>query len=389
MTEQEAYIVLNMLNGIGPARMNILKSRFGSPCNILSASENDLATLPGVGRVLAGKIANWEKEVDLASELDLAEKGGVKIITPEEEDYPLVLKELRDAPLCLYVRGELPGNIGDRSLGIVGTRSMSHYGDRMTRHLAESAAYSHFTVISGLAYGVDACAHKAVLDAGGKTVSVLGGGLARIQPQDHVPLAREIVEKGGAVISEFPMQTNPTRHTFPMRNRIISGLSTAVLVVEAGLNSGSLITANFAIEQNKTLFAVPGHADDPGAAGCNALIRQGAVLVENFDHILEEFEFLPTFSSGRNMIRETPSSFGKDMGENGEEKRMEEGKEEGGEEEDTTRLLDILKKEKTSSLENLAEKSALPASTISSLLIMLELEHKVQRLDSGLYRLKM
>ena len=383
MTEQEGYIILNMLNGIGPARLNILKSRFGSPVNILQAGAKDLAALPGIGSTLAEKIANWENTVDLASELELAEKGGVKIVTMEDEDYPIVLRELRDAPLCLYVRGVLPPNIGERSLGIVGTRSMSHYGSRMAKHLAEAAAYSRFIVISGLAYGVDACAHRAVLDAGGRTVSVLGGGLARIQPQDHVPLAREIVEKGGAVISEFPMTTNPTRHTFPLRNRIISGLSTGVLVVEAGLNSGSLITANFALEQNKTLFAVPGHADDPGAAGCNSLIRQGAVLVESFDHILEEFEFLPSFTSGRNMIREARSPYGN---ENETAKENTILPDTGDEE--SNKILAILQKEKSASLEILAEKSNLPASTLSSLLIMLELEHRIVRLDSGLYRLK-
>ena len=384
MTEQESYIVLNMLNGIGPARMNILKSRYGSAGNILNASAEDLAALPGVGKVLGEKIANWEKYVDLAGELLLAEKGGVKIVTlADEEEYPYILRELRDAPLCLYIRGDLPPDIGERSLGIVGTRSMSHYGSRMAKHLSEAAAYSHFTVISGLAYGVDACAHHAVLDAGGKTVSVLGGGLARIQPQDHVPLAREIVEKGGAVISEFPMETNPTRHTFPMRNRIISGLSTGVLVVEAGLNSGSLITANFALEQNRTLFAVPGHADDPGAAGCNSLIRQGAVLVECFDHILEEFEFLPGFTSGRNMIREEKSSY------MATPVSIKDGHTENDPEKDESeKLLAVLQKEKTASLETLAEKSGLAAGTISSLLIMLELEHRIQRLDSGLYRLK-
>ena len=379
MTEQEAYIVINMLSGIGPARMNILMTRYGNPCDILSAPEKELAVLPGMGRILAEKLANWEKYTDLEKELLIAEKSGVKIVTQADENYPSALRELRDAPLCLYVRGELPVNIGERSIGIVGTRNISHYGTRMTRHLAESAAYANFTVISGLAYGVDACAHRSVLASGGKTISVLGGGLARLQPQDHVPLAREIVEKGGAVISEFPLETSPTRHTFPMRNRIISGLSTGVLVVEAGLNSGSLITANFALEQNKTLFAVPGHADDPGAAGCNSLIRQGAVLVESFDHILEEFEFLPTFRNCRGVTekkeRECPA------------------KPEGGPltagDENTVKILAALKEERSASLETLVEKTLIPAQSISSLLIMLELERKVERLDSGLYKLKM
>ena len=380
MTEQEGYIVINMLSGIGSARMNILMTRYGNACDILSAPEKELAVLPGMGKVLAEKLANWEKYTDLEKELLLAEKSGVKIVTQADEDYPVILRELRDAPLCLYIRGNLPANIGERSLGIVGTRNISHYGTRMTKHLSESASYAGFTVISGLAYGVDACAHRAVLEAGGKTVSVLGGGLARLQPQDHVPLAREIVEKGGAVISEFPLETSPTRHTFPMRNRIISGLSTGVLVVEAGLNSGSLITANFALEQNKTLFAVPGHADDPNAAGCNSLIRQGAVLVENFDHILEEFEFLPSFRNFRNSTKDEKNTVLSASPETGP---LTAG------DENTVKILSVLKEEYTASPETLAGKTLLPAQMISTLLIMLELEHKVERLDSGLYKLKM
>ena len=182
-----------------------------------------------------------ERYVDLKHELDLAERGGVRIITRGEENYPELLGTIHDAPVCLYVRGEIPDTISYRSLAVVGTRNMTQYGQRMAQHLSEAAAFAGFTVVSGLAYGVDAVAHRAALNAGGLSVSVLGGGLARIQPQEHVPLARDITQHG-AVISEFPMEFSPTRHSFPMRNRIISGISKATLVVEAGLNSASLST---------------------------------------------------------------------------------------------------------------------------------------------------
>lgn len=380
MTDSEAYIVMNLLSGIGPARLSLLLSRFSAPSAILQASFEELSGVSGIGPALAEKLANWEKYVDLARELELAERGGVRIITLADFDYPPLLRELRDAPLCLYIRGDLSALDYSRALGVVGTRSMSHYGERMTKHLVEAASFAGFVIISGLAYGVDAAAHHAALSVGGRTISVLGGGLGRIQPQDHVPLAREIAEKGGAVISEFPMETSPTRHTFPLRNRIISGLSHGTLVVEAGLNSGSLITANFALEQNRILFAVPGQADDPRASGCNSLIRQGAVLVESFEHILQEFEFLPGMRpSSQGKIREEASSYENTPSQNGNspENDLPPGAE---------KILPLLAK-KDMSVEELAQASRLGAGEVSGLMIHLEITHKVTRLPSGLYRI--
>ena len=166
-------------------------------------------------------------------------------------------------------------------------------GGKWPEFLVSGLAYSNWTVVSGLAYGIDAVAHQTTVNANGTTVAVLGGGLARLHPQDHLDLARSIIEKGGAVISEFPMELSPTRKTFPMRNRLISGLCSGVIIIEAGFKSGSLITANFALEQGRLVFAVPGRANSPQSKGCNKLIKDGAVLIENVDDILNEFEFLP------------------------------------------------------------------------------------------------
>ena len=370
MTDREACIILNMLSGIGPARLEALLAFCGEPAEIFRVSAADLASVQGISEAMAERIVNWEKYVDLKRELDLAERGGVHIITRSDEEYPTLLGQIHDPPICLYIRGRLPDNLSNRSLAVVGTRNVTSYGQRMARHLAEAAAYSGFTVVSGLAYGVDAIAHRAALDAGGESVSVLGGGLARIQPQEHVPLAREIAGHG-AVISEFPMEFSPTRHSFPMRNRIISGLCRATLVVEAGLNSGSLITASFALEQGRTVFAVPGQADNPQAAGCNRLIRQSAILTETFDDILEEFDFLPGFGHGEHMIREDDAAgFFSDSAENDSAVSSE-----------TAKILEFLKQDEAS-VDEISAALDMPASEITAALIGLELLHRVQK--SGL-----
>ncbi|OQA82912.1 MAG: hypothetical protein BWY31_03005 [Lentisphaerae bacterium ADurb.Bin242] len=375
MTDHEAYILLNLLGGIGPARLSALLGFCGEPSGIFRTPARDLASVQGISEALADKIVHWESHADLAGELDLAERGGARIVTRGEEDYPELLSTIHDAPICLYVRGTIPENISQRSLGIVGTRNMTAYGQRMTRHLAEAAAFSGFAVVSGLAYGVDVTAHQAVLDAGGETVSVLGGGLARIQPQDHIPLAREIMQHG-AVISEFPMEFAPTRHSFPMRNRIISGLCRATLVVEAGLNSGSLITAAFALEQGRIVFAVPGQADNPQAAGCNRLIRQNAILVENFDHILEEFDFLPGFARAENTIRE--DSAAEDFFREAADSSVstEAGK-----------ILDVLQKG-DASVDDISAAADLPAGEVMSALIGLELLRRVKKTGNVYHRLR-
>jgi len=367
MTNQEACIVLNLISGIGPARMASLLAFCGEPAEIFRTSRQDLASVQGISEAMAEKITGWEKYVDLQRELDLVKRGGVKIITRGDSDYPELLSQIHDPPICLYVRGKLPPHISSRSLAVVGTRNVTNYGQRMARHLAEAAAYSSFVVVSGLAYGVDVIAHQAALDAGGETVSVLGGGLARIQPQEHVPLAREIAEHG-AVISEFPMEFSPTRHSFPMRNRIISGLCRGTLVIEAGLNSGSLITASFAFEQGRMVFAVPGQADNPQAAGCNRLIRQNAVLTETFDDILSEFDFLPGFGHQENMVQEAGA----------EEDFFSDGDPDNAVSSEAAAILEFLRKG-DAAVDEISAALGMPAAEITAALIGLELLRHVRK----------
>ena len=296
ISDREACIILNMISGIGYARYAALVRRFGSPSAVLKASAQEISEIKGFGPGLAQATANWQNNADISGELNKAARAGVRIYTIEDGDYPEQLRQLADPPLVLYVRGNLP-DFSRNSAAIVGSRRLSAYGDRMARQFAADAVLANWKVVSGLAYGVDASAHKATLEAGGLTVAVLGGGLSRIHPQEHVPLAAAIVKNGGALISEFPMDFPVSRQSFPRRNRIVAALCQATIVIEAGLESGALITARQALEQGKSVFALPGRVDEPQAAGCNLLIRDcGAKLVTSFQDVLSEFDFLPGMS---------------------------------------------------------------------------------------------
>ncbi len=307
MTERDAYIILNLLPGIGSAKVQSLLNAFGSASAIFERSAEELQSIRGITPALAEKLFNWQSETNLMLELELTERGGARIITRCDYEYPEILKEIYDPPLCLYVRGELP-KFDRQTVAVVGSRRMTRYGRLMAKELSESAAYAGWVVVSGLAYGVDAVAHQSTLDVGGITVAVLGGGLARVHPQEHIPLARDIIDRGGAVISEFPMTFPVSRQSFPRRNRIVSGLSSAIVVVEADIDSGAMITATIAMEQGRQVFAVPGEATNPQARGCHKLIREGARLTESFNDILDEFEFLP----GLAKVKEVPEPYADD-----------------------------------------------------------------------------
>jgi DNA processing protein len=375
MTDREAYIILNLISGIGPARVKALCTQFGSVSGILKASTGDLKSVQGIGHTLAEAISSWKTDTDYESEMKLAERGGVEIISLADDGYPAALKEVHDAPLCLYVRGQMPSD-SDFILGVVGSRRITNYGRSMSEHLSRAAAYAGWTVVSGLAYGTDAVAHKTVVDAGGRTIAVLGGGLARIFPQDHIPLAKSIIESGGAVISEFPMEFAPNRRSFPMRNRIISGLSKGVLVIEAGTTSGALITAKFALDQGRIVFAVPGQADNPQARGCNSLIKQGAKLTENFDDIIEEFEFLPEFNrSGKHKFVDD-----EEVTHELEEPALKLTEDEG-------RITDLLKNGDASA-DSLVAETGIGAGQLLSLLMKMEMKKLISQLPGKRFSLR-
>ena len=294
MTYTEACIALNMIPRMGPVRLRKLLEVFGDPASILRAPADRLAGVGGLGMEVARLIATWEDHVDLVAELARVQEAGVHVLTAESETYPPLLRTIHDPPMVLYVRGELKA-ADARSLGVVGSRQTSYYGIETAKKLAYQLAYAGLTVFSGLARGIDTAAHQGALAAKGRTVAVLGCGLSQVYPPENFELAEKIAAGAGAVISEFAMTVRPDKQTFPMRNRIISGCSLGLLVIEAGAHSGALISAAQAGEQGRSVFAVPGQIDRPSSYGTNRLIQQGAKLVLDSSDILEELAELPGF----------------------------------------------------------------------------------------------
>ena len=277
---------LTLVPGVGPLTARALLDQFGTATEVLNASTAALRDVPGVGPKVASRIAKARSEIDAGFELDLCRKAGVQVIPRGGANYPAPLEEIPDPPSLLYLRGDYVAT-DPLAIAIVGSRRCTPYGMRVAERLAASLARVGITVVSGLARGIDAAAHRGALKAGGRTIAVLANGLSDIYPPEHLDLAREVSE-AGAIVSEMPMRQGPLAGLFPQRNRIISGLSLGVVVVEATPRSGSLSTARHAMEQNRDVFAVPGPVDSLPSQGCHRLIRDGARLVETVDDIIEE-----------------------------------------------------------------------------------------------------
>jgi DNA processing protein len=289
MAEAEVadLLCLLMVPGIGPQTCRALLEHFGTPAQVLDARALSLRAVSGVGPSLAGRIARARAEHDPQAELLRCRQTGVTLIPRGDPAYPQALEEVPDPPCLLYCRGELTPRDA-LAIALVGSRRCTPYGLRIAARLAAGLARAGLTVVSGLARGIDAAAHRAALAAGGRTIGVLANGLARVYPPEHEALAQEIAAGPGALLSEMPMDQAPLAGLFPQRNRLISGLSLGVVVVEATPRSGSLSTARHALEQNREVFAVPGPVDSLASQGCHRLLRDGARLVESVDDILEE-----------------------------------------------------------------------------------------------------
>lgn len=279
-----------MVPGMGPVRLRKLLEVFETPGRILLAKANELRRVNGIGEEVANTISHWEEHVDLQAELASIEEFGAHVLTQESPGYPALLREIHNPPIVLYVWGGLTHR-DEHAIGVVGSRKTSHYGLESAKKLSYQLAYAGMTVVSGLARGIDTAAHQGALAAKGRTVAVLGSGLNHLYPTENFGLAEKIAESG-AVITEFSMEVQADVQTFPMRNRIVSGMSNALLVVEAGLRSGALITASQAIDQGRSVYAVPGQIDRPTSAGSNRLIQQGAKLVMSSSDVLEDMQVL-------------------------------------------------------------------------------------------------
>ena len=290
LTERDAYLALNLIPNVGPVRVRRMLERFGSPQRILSAGKSEIQTVQGIGSELAERIVSWERTIDLGRELRRIDELGLKIITLGDEDYPAPLKEIYDPPLVLYVRGSLAAS-DSHGVAVVGSRKTTHYGLSCAKKLSFQLAHAGVTIISGLARGIDTAAHEGALAANGRTIAVIGSGHGKLYPAENAELAERIAGSG-AVVSEFPVDYPPDKQSFPLRNRIVSGCSLGVLVVEAAGRSGALITANQAAEQGRSVYAVPGPIDRPSSLGANRLIQQGAKLVLDGGDVLEDLETL-------------------------------------------------------------------------------------------------
>jgi DNA processing protein len=356
--ELRALLTLHLVPGLGPRLTAALLKRFGSAQSALRAGQDELRQVPHVGDKLAHDLHQALLEANVSAEMDLIERHQVHLLMLGTPEYPQTLATIYDPPHLLYVKGSLIPQDA-KAVAVVGSRQCTSYGRRMAERLATGLAHKGYTVISGLARGIDAAAHRGALQAGGRTFAVLAGGLSKIYPPEHTGLAQEI-ERAGALVSEAGMAMEPLAHLFPPRNRLISGLSRGVVIVEAAERSGALITARQAAEQGRAVFAIPGPADSPASAGTNALIRQGAILVRGMEDIVEELEGVAT--TVKEVLPTMPPGL-----------------------DDGQRQLWELLKQQPQHVDDLARQANRPIHEVAGALMMLEMKKAVRRLPGNLY----
>ncbi len=377
MTDKEAFIALNLLPKIGPVRVRRLLEVFGSPQGVLKAGRDRIMAIEGFGQEMADLLVHWEERIDLQRELRLIREAKVDVLTCECAEYPPTLRQIYDPPVVLYVWGKLTP--ADRQgVAVVGSRRVTHYGLQVAKKLSCQLARTGLTVISGLARGIDTAAHEGAL-AGGRTVAVLGSGLGKLYPPENQMLAERIAQQG-AVVSEFPLLYLPDKQSFPLRNRIVSGWASGIVVVEAPERSGALITANQAAEQGRSVYAVPGGIDRPTSVGCHRLIQDGAKLVIGVEDILEDFGRLPL--AMRDDGREASDTSGdrEPVAERaGVGESMASSREPADLDEEEARIWALLSATETG-IEEIIQRVQLPPQAVSAVLMRLEMRRLVKQL---------
>src|SRR5579884_4067066 len=363
MDSREALVALNMIEHVGPVRVRQLLEHFGDAPAILSASRQQLQQVRGIGEETAEAIAGWEKTIDLAGELKRISEFGCHILISTDEDYPELLKQIYDPPIVLYVKGRL--NAKDKNaVAMVGSRMTTHYGIEVARKISYQLAYVGVTVVSGGARGIDTAAHQGAMSAKGRTIAVMGTGINIVFPAENAELFERIAANG-ALITQFPFNRNADKQSFPIRNRIVAGMTLGTVVVEANLTRGALITAHMAVEQGRQVFAVPGRIDSPRSKGCHELIKKGAKLCEGAEDILSEFEYLFPASNRPPGASETGQLPALNLSENEQ------------------KVYDAITEE--SSVDEIIRRSGLPSSAVSVALLGLEMKRLIRQLPGKIF----
>lgn len=372
LTERQAFLVLNDLPNVGPMSLRRLLEAFDDdPRAILSADRRRLETVRGVGPETSASIVHWGEHVDLEREEERLARAGATFITARDSDYPELLKRLPDAPIGLYRKGDFGFDLP--CIAIVGSRRTTLYGITTAKKLAADLCRLGFCIVSGLARGIDTAAHEGALSVGGRTVGVLGTGIDIVYPPENLDLYRR-VEASGGIFSEFPFGRRADRQSFAMRNRIVSGVSDAVVVVESDVSGGAMITARFAGEQGKLLFAVPGRIDQPSSAGCHQLIRDGATLLTSVDDILSELNYLDGFR---------PQPIPSEIPDPGDGQNAASATASLDESERT--VIEVFTGGAILTIDTIAALTGLPSSEVSAALLMLELKHLVTKRADGTF----
>lgn len=368
LSPMQALLVLNAHPSLGPvSRRRLLEAFDNDAQKVLAASRRELEGVQGIGAKAAQGLREWADKVDLAREESRLAKHEVTFLGAKDEDYPPLLRQIYDPPVGLYIKGPLRPRL--KTVAVIGTRHATLYGQGVAKRIGSELARLGFCVVSGLARGIDSAAHQGALEADGETVAVLGCGIDIVYPPDNLDLYRKIAERG-ALISELCFGTPPTRNTFPMRNRLISGISQAVIVVESADSGGSMITARFAGEHGRHLLAIPGRIDQESSRGCHQLIRDGATLMTGVDDLLQELAYGGTQASldlenTSESLNSPPSNW--EEGLTAEECAVLAPLVEG----------DLLMPDK------IAEASGLPVSAVAATLLMLELKKRVAKHADG------
>lgn len=366
MDDLKYWLALNRIKEIGPIISKRLISVFQSPEEIFKASYKSLLSLQDIGHVRAKGITEFDQWDDIEREIMEIKKNNIKVIKYSDSEYPEALKNIEDAPILLYCVGELSED--DRyAIAIVGSRQMSSYGRAVAEKLAYELASLGITIVSGMARGIDSVAHKGALRVKGRSIAVLGSGIDNLYPTENKDLFNEI-SSSGAVISEFSLGTPPNKENFPKRNRLISGLSLGVIVVEATINSGSLITANYALEQGREVFAVPGSIFSKNSEGTNLLIKKGAKPINKVEDVIEELA--PKLK--RLVISSSVSNEKKTLLEINDEEKA---------------ICNILSEE-PKHIDNISRELNMPVAQLSGMLLSLELKGVVRQLDGKRFCLK-